>query len=865
MNEGDEWTTIATVTNDTVLQDVNYTDFEFPLNNRAAYRYFHFEVSATQGSNVFQLGELRFLGEIPTNSLHLTNLLPETDYAVKVRGDFGETHSEWSNTVNFRTLYLPPTNLTVSNIDHCSATLGWTANDNITQWQICLNDDEDHLILADANPFTLTDLGQHTHYTVKVRNHQEGADDAWSDEIGFTTLFNIIAPTVTVSEITRTTAVLNWMEISGADGYTVSVNDSIIPDPIITGYTATKGTQGVNGEVYANLVDNNTSTKWCVDQSNNIYIEFNTTSSFIPTGYVLTTGNDAHKNPQRNPKNWVIKAKLNAGDAWTPIATVTNDTVLKGEDATDYEFAIDNYAPYCYFRFEVSAVQNGNMFQLDELRFRGKTPTNSRTLTGLLPETNYAVKVRANFGMSFSVWSEEVSFVTFDGITFFVDGNWNEAGNWNVNQVPNADDDVCIAAHAVVPAGYTAQVKHANVNDGGSITIEDSGQFIAENVVLVSMQKNIAKTSYWGAGNYTPDNWYFIAPPVNTEDSEFGVTGLITEGEGKGYDLYRLNSTVWENYKAEGSHNHFGLERGRGCLYASEKGTEIEFVGNAMPYSETPILLSDGFNLVGNPYTFNTYVNRPYYKLNADRTDIELVNDNTVVAPCQGVLIEVDGADEVIITKTNQLAQATNNGNLNIAVAHQASSRGVAATSDKAIVSFNEGGQLGKFYFMQQDANIYIPQDGKDFAIAFSKKQGEMPLCFKAMKNGKYTITVAPENVKVGYLHLIDNLTGTDVDLLATSSYTFEGRTDDYVSRFKLVFIAYDNADNDDFAFISNGDIIINGKGLIQVVDVLGRTVLSKNLLNSTSHLSTLTLKSGVYVLRLVKGREVKTQKIILP
>ena len=133
------------------------------------------------------------------------------------------------------------------------------------------------------------------------------------------------------------------------------------------------------------------------------------------------------------------------------------------------------------------------------------------------------------------------------------------------------------------------------------------------------------------------------------------------------------------------------------------------------------------------------------------------------------------------------------------------------------------------------------------------------------MKNGKYTITVAPENVKVGYLHLIDNLTGTDVDLLATSSYTFEGRTDDYVSRFKLVFIAYDNADNDDFAFISNGDIIINGKGLIQVVDVLGRTVLSKNLLNSTSHLSTLNLKSGVYVLRLVKGREVKTQKIILP
>ena len=860
LNAGDAWTTIDSITNDNVLQAKDTTDYEFAIDNHAVYRYFRFEVKAVQNGDSFQLGELRFRGKTLANSLHLTNLLPETDYAVKVRGDFGETHSEWSNTVNFRTLYLPPTNLTVSDIGYNSATLGWAANSNITQWQICLNGDEENLIMVNTNPYILTGLDQHTHYTVKVRNHQEGADDAWSNEIGFTTLFNIIAPTVTVNNITLTTAILNWEEIIGADGYTVSVNDSIIPDPIITSYTVTDGTNGYSdNEGCAKLVDNDRSTKWC-RWSNNIYIEFNSQHDFIPTGYVLTTAADAQKNPQRNPKDWVIKAKLNDGDEWTTIATVTNDNVLQAKDTTDYEFAIDNHLPYRYFRFEVSAVQSGDSFQLGELRFRGKTPTNSRTLTGLLPETEYAIKVRADFGDAFSVWSEEVSFVTFDGITFFVNGNWNDPDKWNISRVPGADDDVYIVAQAVVPAGYTAQVKQANVNDGGSITIEDSGQFIAENEVKVAMRKNISAWTTDPVGG-----WYFIVSPVNTEDSDYSVTGLISEIEGKDYDLYQLNATVWENYKAEGSHYQFALEQGRGYLYASENGTEIEFNGNTVPYDETSIPLSDGFNLVGNPYTFNTYVNRPYYKLNSDRTDIELVNDNLVIAPCEGVLIEAEGADEVIFTKTNQLAQATNNGNLNIAVAHQASSRGVAATSDKAVVSFNEGGQLGKFYFMQQDANIYIPQDGKDFAIAFSKKQGEMPLCFKAMKNGKYTITVAPENVKVGYLHLIDNLTGTDVDLLATSSYTFEGRTDDYVSRFKLVFIAYDNADNDDFAFISNGDIIINGKGLIQVVDVLGRTVLSKNLLNSTSHLSTLTLKSGVYVLRLVKGREVKTQKIILP
>ena len=862
LHPDDPWTTIDSVTNDNVLQGESLTDFEFLLNNSAPYRYFRFEVLDVKNTADarFQLGEMRFLGD-SKNSVYLTDLEPATAYFAKVRAKIGEINGEWSDEVNFSTLYLTPTNLTVTNVDYTSATLGWTENGGANHWQICLNDDEDNLIDVDFNPFTITGLSQHTDYAVKVRVKQGEGYSSWSDIAHFTTLFDVISPTLTVNNVTSTTADLNWTAISGADGYTVSVNDSIIPDPIITGYTASSGASGYNSnEDYANLVDNDRSTKWCRSKDN-VYIEFHSESSFVPTGYILTTGNDTHKNPQRNPKDWVIKAKLNAGDPWTTIVTVTNDHVLQDVNTTDYEFAIDNHLPYRYFRFEVSAVQSGDSFQLGELRFRGKTPTNSRILTELLPESNYAVKVRANLGESFSDWSNEVSFNTFfNGITFFADGNWNDVGNWNVSRVPNADDNVNVVAQAVVPAGYTAQVQNTNVIGGGSITIEDGGQFIAENEVNVSMQKNISAWTTDPVGG-----WYFIAPPVNTEDSDYSVTGLITEGEGKDYDLYQLNATVWENYKAEGSHYQFALEQGRGYLYASENGTEIEFNGNTVPYDETYIPLSDGFNLVGNPYTFNTYVNRPYYKLNSDRTDIELVNDNLVIAPCEGVLIEAEGADQVTFTKTDQLAQATNNGNLNIAVAHQASSRGVAATSDKAIVSFNEGGQLGKFYFMQQDANIYIPQDGKDFAIAFSKKQGEMPLCFKAMKNGKYTITVAPENVKVGYLHLIDNLTGTDVDLLATSSYTFEGRTDDYVSRFKLVFIAYDNADNDDFAFISNGDIIINGKGLIQVVDVLGRTVLSKNLLNSTSHLSTLTLKSGVYVLRLVKGREVKTQKIILP
>ena len=62
-NPNDEWTTIASVTDDQVLQDVNFTDFEFTVDNpnHETYQYFRFDVSAIQSGGCFQLAELRFM------------------------------------------------------------------------------------------------------------------------------------------------------------------------------------------------------------------------------------------------------------------------------------------------------------------------------------------------------------------------------------------------------------------------------------------------------------------------------------------------------------------------------------------------------------------------------------------------------------------------------------------------------------------------------------------------------------------------------------------------------------------------------------------------------------------------------------
>jgi hypothetical protein len=181
-------------------------------------------------------------------------------------------------------------------------------------------------------------------------------------------------------------------------------------------------------------------------------------------------------------------------------------------------------------------------------------------------------------------------------------------------------------------------------------------------------------------------------------------------------------------------------------------------------------------------------------------------------------------------------------------------------------VSFNEGSQLGKFYFGTQNANLYIPQGIEEYAIVNTEAQGEMPVNFRANEDGQYTLTVNPENVDMNYLHLIDNMTGMDVDLLQTPSYTFEANVNDYESRFRLVFAGASEGSTTDesFAFFSNGSLIINNEGnaTLQVIDITGRILSSESVNGSVS--TTLNTTPGVYMLRLINGDNVKVQKIVV-
>ena len=427
------------------------------------------------------------------------------------------------------------------------------------------------------------------------------------------------------------------------------------------------------------------------------------------------------------------------------------------------------------------------------------------------------------------------------------------------------------------------------------------GDPVAYNVSGITAYVN--GISYGGNFYYNPDKnikrtiagydtgsgkWAFIASPVEESIAPTAVSNIFSATE---YDLYQLNpsTVVWENYKTQGGNAApgFNLENGRGYLYATKETKNLVFSGTFnMGTSKTIENLPAGYNLVGNPFVVDAYVNKPYYKLNPEGSAIlaDVQTTATAIPPCHGVIVELDGTEDLIFTTTQQ--NANNGGNLNIVLSQvpepvEGPARGdfgvstgsTTLTLDNAIVSFNEGTELGKYYFLEQDANIYIPQGGKEYAVAYSKGKGEMPLNFKARQNGEYTISVNPDNVEMAYLHLIDKKTGADIDLLAgastgsATSYTFNATTTDKADRFRLVFRAETGYTTsfENFAYINNGEIILSvdasNASTLQVIDVLGRVVYQGDAMN---RVSTGRFVQGVYVLRLIEGRSIKAQKMVI-
>ena len=401
----------------------------------------------------------------------------------------------------------------------------------------------------------------------------------------------------------------------------------------------------------------------------------------------------------------------------------------------------------------------------------------------------------------------------------------------------------------------------------------------------------VAGTMYKDIDGYTTvhndhEGYYLIASPVaGIQPTQ--VTNM-TNGT---YDLYAWDPNEqleWRNYETQG--NFTTLDAGVGYLYANNANTTLAFAGQ-LNSSFTGIgnlnyVANDDLHsltLVGNPYAYQAefsiadthnggWVSAPNcLTLNSDGDGFEVkpvTGNEIVLAPMEAVLVQATGNGQSF-TEYGDIEPIGDGGEIEVVpgLLNLSISKPHGGVMDNALVRFNGGSMLRKLRLGHNATELYIPQDGKDYAVVCAQAETEIPVNFKASQNGTYTLRIDSQNLDLDYLHLIDNMTGEDVDFLATPSYTFEGNTNDYESRFRLIFAPIHedtDGDNEHFAFYADGEIRLvetYQDASLQVVDMMGRVVLAGDAIN---RVSTSRLAAGVYVVRLINGEKVKTQKIVV-
>ena len=366
----------------------------------------------------------------------------------------------------------------------------------------------------------------------------------------------------------------------------------------------------------------------------------------------------------------------------------------------------------------------------------------------------------------------------------------------------------------------------------------------------------------------------------NTTGVQIHYNNEPTFTPGKGY-MMAINATTM--LMADGELNN-----------AAQVVMPVNYSAGSNDYDEKV----KGVNLIGNPYQsyldIEAFMNGntdkisddAYYVIDADKkgyisrpysgSNNELYAPQ-YIHPHQGFFVAVkEGTSQVTFTNGMRVATGSTDSYfrdekvdyplVNL-ICTDASGRRDLTTVE---VNRPELGGARKLKNMRAgNASIYAYFADNGYQALFAPKGvREVPVRFNAFADGEFTITWSMFNGEFSYAHLIDNLTGVDIDLLQANEYRFEASTDDYSSRFRLVFEVIDNDitdnDSDTFAFFDGNSWVITGEGTLQLFDVNGRCLMNTNVEGVQSSVAMPNVAAGVYMFHLVNGDNVKVQKVVV-
>ena len=434
-----------------------------------------------------------------------------------------------------------------------------------------------------------------------------------------------------------------------------------------------------------------------------------------------------------------------------------------------------------------------------------------------------------------------------------------------------------------------ALIVDADINGIGSLIHNNDGVIAKVNCYL----DNSSVTREWNA------DWHFISSPV----AEQTIESFIPTEEN--YDFYswsEFNST-WYNQKKENSttnefytDNGVNFKKGRGYLVAYENEGSKKFVGT-LNNGEISYPLScstdggfvveryTGFNLLGNPYP--SYIDWEAEGWTRDMLELQTIwiydddvnnyitytlggvatnGGSQYIAPCQGFFVKAASDGNIVMTNDIRTKSKSSFRKVNGEDIFKLRVNGASGQDEIAVVDGDNDDVFKMFSLNESAPSLYINKGVGSYSVVYIDDEESLPLNFEG-GFAEYTISLSECGDSFDAIILEDKLTGEKVNL-QTESYTFIHSGNSNAERFVLSFVnGQQTTDNSHFAYINNGEIIINdinGNAQINIYDVTGRRVYNNANMDAACYVHTGGYSSGVYIIQKIDDKGIKTQKILL-
>jgi hypothetical protein len=603
------------------------------------------------------------------------------------------------------------------------------------------------------------------------------------------------------------------------------------------------------------------------------------------------------------------------GNVQTASFKITYDpAVLTYSSVSDYSLAFTGW----------SRAVNTSVVGVVEVNLSEESLIGNALPDGLTFNVNFTIKggstpiniTLAEFlGSDWETYNSPVSNGSVSGYANLTasNGEWNTPATWDGNVVPGLGQNAIIATGGTVTksAGGAADCHNLTINDGGKLTlsptytlnvhgnleIASGGSFIQSGTLAVTGTTTVKRAiggTNWADNN---DGWHLLSSPVAAQAiSPNFVTPNVTNVGSNRYDFYAWGETTheWLNQKVGGMTN---FEVGQGYLVAYESGGTKEFVGSlnnadkSVTLTKTGVDATSGYNLLGNPFssaltwatgwTLTNIGPAATYIWSNSMQDYDLISVGEAIPAENGFMVYTSVASQSLtIPKAARVHSATawykaTTTQIKL-IAHDLDK----GSSKASIIRFDPNATAG--FDLAYDAynlsgfapKFYSAANGEQFGLnTLPEAKDGLVIPFGFVKNSatNYTIELA-QSLDGVVLALRDKKTNTTVNLSKNPVYTFTSTEGDDANRFELLFgsqlgVNDSKALASAYAYSVDNRIVINnvnGDTQMDIINVQGQLLKKYDFFSNGSHEVSVNLATGVYMIRLSNGGELRTMKVFV-